>query len=368
MRSQLTLLLIVLCTPAWADDEENWNSGLLATYTCGSQQVRRIERDVFVQSGPGAPLEEIAADDFSVQWQGQLIVRDQLLTLHAWLQGAVTIRIADQVVLQAEQGDAGWVSSDAFTVPYGFQPLDITFRSAKEASALKLYVSSPSFPLEPLAPQSLFHKPATQRGASDNQQWDRGRQLFTAHRCDRCHAVNDQPTSDPAPALWGVMQGINPDWLTKKLLTTHAEQAESKMPHFGFDQAQAEAIAAYLVRLGSPSELMRVPTVNEDKKNPLPSGQALLHSLGCLGCHQIGELGTSGPFTGPNLSHIGAKRSPEWLATWLFRPERINPQHSMPVFKLSASERGLLVDALSKLGAPAGVRFLAEGEEHFPRD
>src|SRR5690606_20715827 len=80
------------------------------------------------------------------------------------------------------------------------------------------------------------------------------------------------------------------------------------------------------------------------------AGQKLLHSVGFLACHQVGELGHSGPFGGGDLSHIGAKRSIDWINTWLSRPERLNVQHRMPVFKLTSNERALLATTLSKLG------------------
>ena len=76
----------------------------------------------------------------------------------------------------------------------------------------------------------------------------------------------------------------------------------------------------------------------------------LVRSLGCLACHKLGDLGTTGPYGGGDLSHVGAKRTGDWLYTWLFQPDRINPERSMPQFQLSPTERSQIATALAELG------------------
>lgn len=360
-------LLSLICLPAIVHgDDEDWKPGLLATYRNGERQVSRIEPLTAFSSHAAQPIEGMGVEGYTVAWQGHLLVRDDKVRLHMWLQGDVEVRIGDTVRFAAASKEPAWVSSDELQLEYGFQPLHVRLAPNGQHAEFKLYWSADAFPLEPVPAHQLFHESAGSE--VDPDIWTNGRKLFVAYRCDRCHAVDDEALSHPAPALWGVTLGLSPEWLTEKLLTKHAEANSSNMPNFGFDESEADAIAAYLIRLGSPSSLVSVPAVKEDKKNPPPTGVELLNGSGCLGCHRVGELGTSGPFAGPDLSRIGGKRSPEWLATWLFRPERINPQHQMPLFKFTPTERGQLVSELTGLGHQDGVQFIDESTQQHPAD
>ena len=47
-------------------------------------------------------------------------------------------------------------------------------------------------------------------------------------------------------------------------------------------------------------------------------GKTLVVSLGCMNCHRIGDIGSR---TGPNLSDIGARRTPERLQRSILAPD-----------------------------------------------
>ncbi|MCA9043500.1 MAG: hypothetical protein KDA69_04220 [Planctomycetaceae bacterium] len=363
LSTSLFLVALVLCSAVvQADDFDEWRAGLVATYRNGTASVQRVEHTVFAKAANTALLEGISSNGGEIEWDGYLLVRDADLQFHFWLQGELEVRIGDQLIYQGQRAEAGWVSSEQVTVDYGFQRINVKLKCVDANAELKVYWSADSYPLEPIPSHQLFH--ATESVINNEQLvWDLGRQHFESHRCDRCHAINPETESVPAPALWGVTLGMNPVWLKQKLLNLHAESKTSNMPNFGFTEEEADAIAAYLIGLESPSQLVSVPEVKQDKKNPIPSGEVLLGTVGCRGCHRENVTPLTNPFAAPDLSHIGAKRSPEWLATWLFRPERLNPQHEMPVFKLSASERGQLVDALSKLGRTDDVTFIGESPD-----
>jgi len=59
---------------------------------------------------------------------------------------------------------------------------------------------------------------------------------------------------------------------------------------------------------------------------------------GCTGCHTIGGEGSNGPDLsaehqlGPNLSHIAAKDSKEWVVKWIANPHAFRPDSRMPRF------------------------------------
>jgi mono/diheme cytochrome c family protein len=79
-------------------------------------------------------------------------------------------------------------------------------------------------------------------------------------------------------------------------------------------------------------------------------GAGKFKSLGCAGCHRIGD---SGGAIGPDLTSEGRKgRSRDWLGTQIRNPGGHNPKTLMPAFpKLDDAELSGLIDFLEGLGA-----------------
>ena len=120
------------------------------------------------------------------------------------------------------------------------------------------------------------------------------------------------------------------------------------MPDFGFSREQAEQIAAYLQEAGESAKLSSVKT--KDRAADARQGQIAFRSVGCLACHTLKDEGQTGPFGGGDLSEVGRKRSEAWLFAWLKSPEKLNPDHRMPLVKLSDAERRQLAIFLSGQG------------------
>ncbi|MCA8998841.1 MAG: c-type cytochrome, partial [Planctomycetaceae bacterium] len=352
-RHQWILAALLMLHPSiLLAQEDHIQYGLYGTYqSAGAPAFSRVDTDLMFDWTDGAPAVTVGPD-FQGRWTGQILIRSQKpYRFSSELLGHVTVQIGEQTVFDGRAVEPTYVTGEPVDVPLGFQDLQVTFQSLPQGGMLKLFWATDDFQTEPVPAHLLFHEDDS-NGA---KLVETGRQLFEAHRCHRCHTgVLDQELL-PAPALWGITNGTNPQWIVQKLMNKNAEAAHAKMPDFGLDEQQADDIAQYLHRLGVPFDLVTAPAPKENDKQP--SGDELLHSLGCLGCHQVGELGTTGPFAGSDLTHIGAKRSPDWLATWLSTPERINPQHHMPAFKLDRTERGLLAHALSKLGREDGMKY-----------
>ncbi len=70
----------------------------------------------------------------------------------------------------------------------------------------------------------------------------------------------------------------------------------------------------------------------------LQAGYQRIVKFGCTGCHNIGGEGSLGPDlteerqVGPNLSHIAAKDSREWVLKWIKNPHAFRPDSRMPRF------------------------------------
>ncbi len=350
------LLAATLCSvvpvPTWGQDDDELKPGLVGAYaTDGQAPIERIDPDLAFDWTDGSPHLAVGAR-FQARWTGILLL--QSVTRHrffAEVQGAVTVKVDGQTVLAGGSDQASWIEGAALDIRPGLQRIDVSYQSTPRGGRFKLYWSSEEFATEPVPAHLPFHE------GDDAQALlvERGRQLFEVHRCHRCHAGILDAESLPAPALWGITNGTNPEWIVDKLTGKNPEAPHARMPEFGLDRQQADDIAQYLHRLGVPFDLVTTPPVKVDDKKP--SGKELLYSLGCLACHQIGELGDKSPYSGGDLTHIGAKRSVDWLSTWLASPERINPQHRMPIFKLDRAERGLLAQTLAEMGHREGMNF-----------
>jgi cytochrome c oxidase subunit 2 len=64
-------------------------------------------------------------------------------------------------------------------------------------------------------------------------------------------------------------------------------------------------------------------------------GQRAFTAQGCYGCHTVGKTGTP---IAPDLSHVGAKYRPGYLARWLRDPSSVRPSAHMPALELSAED------------------------------
>lgn len=75
-------------------------------------------------------------------------------------------------------------------------------------------------------------------------------------------------------------------------------------------------------------------------------GQAAFANNGCYGCHMIGKFGTP---IGPDLSKVGWKYQPIYLARWLRDPALQRPTAHMPALELSEADIQALAAYLGSL-------------------
>lgn len=163
LASLTSVLLIPVNSVRAADDEEDDDSrpGLVAELSVDSKQVRRIDPDLSFAWGADAPDARLPAGPFRARWAGQLLVRSEgELQFHAWLQGKLTVRVRDEVVLQAESATAEWVSGPKLPFRFGEWPIVVDYERAGGQGTLQVAWSSDDFPLEPLPANALYHTAA----------------------------------------------------------------------------------------------------------------------------------------------------------------------------------------------------------------
>ena len=61
------------------------------------------------------------------------------------------------------------------------------------------------------------------------------------------------------------------------------------------------------------------------------TGAALYQSLGCRACHGIARVGG---YVGPDLTAVGRRLEPGWIAAWLAAPSRWKPGTLQPDYGL----------------------------------
>ncbi|MCA9053150.1 MAG: hypothetical protein KDA75_04900, partial [Planctomycetaceae bacterium] len=340
---------------AGADDLfEGLIPGLLGRYSDGAVERQRVDADVAFDWQSASPFSEFANEPFTAKWSGVMLVRsDTDYIFSTFAAGEVEITIDGKQVLKGTRETPGWIHGPETALEFGFLPVTISYRKTSAAAACKLYWASRLFPREPLPHHLLFHE----EDDSQARLVERGRVLFDAHRCNRCHIRGDSLPSAEGPPFIAIAADINPDWIVAKLRHRHPEAADSKMPSFAYNEEEATAIGAWLWAINQPPRIVPLREEKPDKKNPTPDGLTLVRSLGCLACHKLGEEGSSSPYGGGDLSHVGGKRTADWLYTWLLQPDRINPERTMPHFKLSPIERSHIAASLARLGHQEGTSY-----------
>ncbi|MGR3310406.1 MAG: c-type cytochrome [Candidatus Brocadiales bacterium] len=176
----------------------------------------------------------------------------------------------------------------------------------------------------------------------------KGRRLFRDLGCYGCHAVKGFETYDKerriGPDLLQLPSKVNAEWLPKWIKNPQKFRPDTTMPNFKFSDDEAVAIAAYLWQNASTDPLPL--QIKADKMGSTEDGRFLLENIGCLACHNDGEIGSN---YAPNLSRIGDKVKYDYLVNWLMDPKALQPETRMPNLRLTKDEGHHIATYLSTL-------------------
>ncbi len=353
------------------EDEDNpLAPGLIATFrgADGRDHVRLVEglSQVWNDQAPDARLQP---GPFQATFTGRLWIQAPgVYKFRMFVAGSVKLSINDTQLVDERLAEPSWIAAEPIELPFGFHPITVEYERNSEAGRLGLYWQGPNFPFEPVASRWLLHE----REHAPSADFEHGELLVRGLRCAACHElpVNQDPLA--AASLTSLKGSMSRAWLIEWLSadSRNEESAGRRMPHFAFSPDEAAAAADALLAasepLAEPKALPVKPTppAKKDKKKkdepapPPPSverGAILFRSIGCLACHEVGNLGTGGLFGGGDLSHVAAKRPAKFFEAWLADPARLNRDHRMPVFPLTPDQRTSLSLYLQTLGTPATV-------------
>ena len=184
----------------------------------------------------------------------------------------------------------------------------------------------------------------------------RAKQLVLENGCYGCHEVKgyaDLPKI--GPALSTLPAKTNADWIFRWVKNPTEYNAHTRMPNFRFSDEQAEAITAYLMKIGRESEFQYERGRGAWGGGNAAQGKQLFQSVGCQACHVVGDdvsvresRGTSHD-PAPELTRVASKVNPDWIMDWVKNPKHYDPATRMPSLRLSDGEARNLVAYLMTL-------------------
>jgi cytochrome c2/predicted nucleic acid-binding Zn-ribbon protein len=186
--------------------------------------------------------------------------------------------------------------------------------------------------------------------------FNRGRQIVMESGCVGCHAIDgylDVPKV--GPELNQLASKVSTGWIYSWLKDPKEYNPHTRMPDFRLDDSEAEAITAYLVNISTEYRPQRN---YPGGGNPLRGAQ-LVESVGCMGCHVIGDDDRIREGRGlhydaaPELSRVGSKVTADWLYDWIRNPKRYRPETRMPDMRLTDAEARDIVSYLISLDEAA---------------
>jgi len=199
----------------------------------------------------------------------------------------------------------------------------------------------------------------------------RGRALMTDRNCVACHELPERDVSEVrAPRLDGLLVKVGPAWLRGWLAGPKAYLEGSRMGDFRLGPEEVEALTAFLLQPHGVPALDLVDWSRADSER----GGELFRRSRCVTCHSVNGRGGS---LAPELAHVGAKVTRDWLNAWIRDPHRLQPDTLMPRFRFTDGEvRDLAAYVVRDLADPAGLAFddsppdpalAAEGRRIFER-
>jgi mono/diheme cytochrome c family protein len=337
---------------------------------------RRYERD-YVRFAESRPDTKRLLADFRPEidqiWIPQMQVVDRCTTCH---QGIARPSLADASVPQPFRAHPPLphrVRDWGCVVCHRGQGLATTVRDAHETT---LAWEQPVLPVRYIqASCGACHR----AGLAQAPRLDRGRQLLLTLNCVGCHRLQgiDRPPM-LGPDLTNVGTKVSRAWIYKwlkdprtltasdgSILVNGYENAdEPRMPKFRLSDKELRALSGYLSTLSReplPPYKFNPQTVAAWEKRPdlAAQGETRFRQMFCTTCHALavtraGETKLIGGDIGPELTKVGSKVNPDWLAAWLRNPQSYLPHAEMPRYQWSEQDLYVVTQYIeSKLTDPS---------------
>ena len=193
---------------------------------------------------------------------------------------------------------------------------------------------------------------------------------FERAGCYACHKTKgfDTNIKKPGPILTRIASKLNPEWVKMWIRNPRAVKQTTWMPRFFYNsnnstpedavrnEVEINAIVSYLF---ANSDTTYEPAVKNPSGGDAKSGEQIVKSIGCQGCHVVGEgkrdeVGPHRTFGQP-LENIGNKTTYEWIYNWVKDPKHYSPNTYMPNLRLSDQQVADVATYLITLKGPQGA-------------
>jgi mono/diheme cytochrome c family protein len=195
----------------------------------------------------------------------------------------------------------------------------------------------------------------------ETPQLNRGRELLRTLNCAGCHRLQGVNRSEmPGPDLTSIGMKVSRQWIYKWLKEPRtvldgngnvtvtgydSEGSPPRMPQFRFTEPELQTLSGYLSTLrGNPNQPFhidpRVIATWSKRPDLLAQGELRFRQMFCSTCHSFavtraGETKLIGGDIGSELTKVGSKVNPDWLAAWLKDPQSYLPHSRMPRYQWS---------------------------------
>jgi mono/diheme cytochrome c family protein len=196
-------------------------------------------------------------------------------------------------------------------------------------------------------------------------QLNEGRHLIARYGCTHCHAVKLpeggtlKPADDP-PSLSHIADKTTREWIFAWLKDPQAYAASARMPNFKLGDDEARDISAFLISNSTPvpGDTLTLTAASHKAASDPTAGASLYGESFCATCHAVQNAAGNivGGDIGPELTRIGNKAKPEWLAAWVKNPRVYDPPTEMPHYRFADEQVTTLTGFLQ---AKADSDFLA---------
>ena len=191
---------------------------------------------------------------------------------------------------------------------------------------------------------------------------------FERAGCYACHKTKGfENMKKPGPILTKIDAKLSPEWVKNWIRNPKAVKPTTWMPRFFYNsnnsapedavrnEVEINAIVAYLF---ANSDKTYESAVKSPPHGDAKSGEQIVKSVGCQGCHVVGEgsreaVGPHRTFGQP-LENLGNKTTYEWIYNWVRDPKHYSPATYMPNLRLTDSQVADVATYLVSLKGAAG--------------
>ncbi len=186
-------------------------------------------------------------------------------------------------------------------------------------------------------------------------QLNAGRVLLTRSGCVHCHTVKLpeggtlKATDDP-PSLSHIADKTTREWIFAWIKNPQAYAVSARMPNFQLSDDDARDISAFLVVNSTPvkGDTLALSAAVQKASSDPTAGASLYGESFCSSCHAVQNAAGNlvGGNIGPELTRVGSKVKPDWLAAWVTNPRNYDPPTEMPHYRFSEQQVATLTGFL----------------------